>query len=267
MGDPEEDISGDLAAAVKVCEDLHVYDNLCESFQCAWSKFEDASALFFEHIDVFYRLQVVTPILPNLEANIEKLRQRSREPFTTALAVLETVHRFVIKGNSLFQYIEQSVYRHKADNKFYICIYGKQLFISIPHIKTLTETCVDVSAKLKGEYLEYRSFEHDLQLLLLTYLKRKALSAENARKVPRLFQVLCSVLTANLMIENKLVAGFVTCDCSDTMDIVFKPTPVTCRTYDLMKSMSKTIHDAREELQSAVTEIVGVTKRKAANDI
>jgi hypothetical protein len=262
MGDTEEDITGDLAAAVRVCEDLHVYDALCDNFQRAWGKFEDASALFFEHIDVYYRTQVVTPILPNLEANIEKLRQKGRPPFTDALAVLETVHRYVIKGPSLFQYIEQSVYRHKAEKKFYICVYAKQLFVSIPHIKALTDKCNEVSSALKREYLEYRGFEQDLQLLLITYLKRKGLSPESSNKVPRLFQVLCGVLTANLLLENKISAGFVTCDCEDTMDIVFKPTPVTCRTYDLMKSMSKTIHEAREELQGAITEAVGVTKKQ-----
>jgi hypothetical protein len=263
MCDTEEDISGDLAAAAKVYEDLERYDAICDNFQHAWCKFELSCAQFFEHLDQFYRIKLVRPILPNLETNIEKLRQKNCAPFAEALAVLETVHHRVIKGTDLFQYITKSVYRNMTENKLYICIYPTSMFMSVPNVKLLTDKCTSVSDALRKEHDEYIRFEQDIQLILLTYLKRNSLSADSRAHIPRLFDILSALMSANVKLENRIDAGFMSTKGEGTIDVVFKPKPMNCRTYDLMKTMANTLHSARQELQFAITEVVGSTKKQS----
>lgn len=261
MNDSEEDITGDIGAAMKAVGKIRQCRALSKNFRNAWGDVEEVCSLFFEHLDLSYRIELTCPILPNLDANIEKLktvccRPHSPREFSEPLNLFTAIKKCLTKEQ--MQWMGSKVYKQKSSDKFYVCVCDKSLFISADDMESLTERCVAVHDTLQARYNEYRKFEQDVQLLLLLYLKRNQLSKQ---VVPRVFSVLCDILAANFKIENKLNVGFVACGCEDTMDIVFKPTPITSRTYDLMDSMKQTVSTARQELDGPIREILGMKEK------
>lgn len=269
MNDSEEDLSGDITAAYTASKQILRYRELSQKFRHAWTDFEVMCVLFFEHLDLEYRTPLVDPLLPNLDANIEKLKQlcnkaSCRPEFAEPLNLLVALQKALCKDP--MQWVESTIYKQRSCDQFFVSVHKKSLFISVKDINSLAEKFAAAHESLRIKYNEFRSFEHNLQLILLLYLKRKQLTPKSKRMLPQVFAVLCDVLAANLKLENKLNVGFVSSACDDAMDIVFKPTSITCHTYDLMDSMKQAVGTARQELDGPIREVLGVAQKEVSVD-
>jgi hypothetical protein len=260
MADSEEDISGDITAGLKVNSDLASFKKAYNKFHKVWTQFEEVCVLFFEHLDLMYRTPLQSPLLCNLDSNIEKLKQvisrgGNTAIFSTALQMLEIVRKSVVADE--FKWVGSNIYMDQNRENFYACIYPKTYYVPVKMLDTLSEQCSEISNKIETEFTEFRMFQESIQLILLLYIQRQRLSPASKQMIPHAFQIMCQLLAENIELEKKMCVGFVKCQCADAMDIVFKPAPVVCRTYDLFKTMSQSIRIAREELNTAIAEMVG----------
>lgn len=261
MCDSDEDLPSDLSAVVSVVKQVDRYEQVGQTFKEAWAKFESSTILFFEHIDSCYRVELLTPFLPNLDVNIEKLKSVCQcksvpQCMMAPLSIFESVHKNVVGGP--LSWLGRSVYTEKKGRKIYICIYAKNIFIPMDELESLTSKCMQAQQSLDQEYRAYRAYEVSLQLLVLLWTQRNHLpSKEGSEKA---YHILCDVFAANLKLDCKMAVGFV--PGSKPVDIQFKANNAMCRTYDLMRVTSPNIQGAMVELKDSMQELLKYLRSK-----
>lgn len=261
MCDSDEDLPSDISAVVAVEKQVERYEQVGQTFKEAWAKFESSTILFFEHIDYCYRAELLTPFLPNLDVNIEKLKSVCQcksvpQHMMAPLSILESVHKSVVGGP--LSWLGRSVYKEKKGKKIYISIYAKNIFIPLDALDALTSRCLQAQQTLDQEYRAYRAYEVSLQLLVLLWTQRIHLA--NKEGSERAYRILCDVFAANLKLDCKMAVGFV--PGSKPVDIQFKANNAMCRTYDLMRETSPMIQGAMVELKDSMQELLKYLRSK-----
>lgn len=261
MCDSDEDLPSDISAVVAVEKQVDRYEHVGQTFKEAWAKFESSAILFFEHIDCCYRVELQTPFLSNLDANIEKLKSVCQcksvpQHMMAPLSILESVHKSVVGGP--LSWLGRSVYKERKGKKIYICIYAKNVFIPMDELESLTNRCLQVQQSLDQEYRAYRAYEVSLQLLVLLWTQRNHLGTKEGSE--KAYHILCDVFAANLKLDCKMAVGFV--PGSKPVDIQFKANNAMCRTYDLMRETSPMIQGAMVELKDSLQELLKYLRSK-----
>lgn len=260
----DEDIEGDIDALVVGQTQLKSDEALGQAFLREWSAFESVATLFFGNLDACYRAELKRPLMTNLEANLDALQRvlhegRAPKLFKEPLDYLRHLGELCKVGE--LRWSGRNVWRERGCARRYFKVHDG-FFVPVDSLAHLTDRCQRLAEELQREYESYRDFEFNVQMLVLLLNQKQLLSAESRRHAGSAYGVLCDLYAANLKLDGKLGAGFVSGSDGKAMDVQFKVGPSVGRMYDLAKGSGSAVAAAVEELKKPLHELIQAIKAK-----